>query len=160
MGHPYAPHAAPQYGQEVVHIGMSRIARDYSAPVEHRVFAGLDVSAPEEGYWRYRLGSGQPYIGVRVLFGPPTDPWTGEELDRSYRWQVEIMGDRYTPSGESHDFSRHWPACANPENAITEAEYLAYIAKREWARKHAPNSSFAETGRKRDLLSLDEPPQF
>lgn len=141
-------------------MNIPRQHRTYGDRDPHRTFEGLDVSAPEEGYFRYRLGSGQPYIGVRVLFGPPTDPYTGEELDRGWRWQLEIQGDRYLPSGEAHDWNRHWPACAQPENAITEAEYRGYIAKQAWARQHAPKSAFAEPGRKVDLLSLDHPPAF
>jgi hypothetical protein len=141
-------------------MSIPRQNRTYGERTEGRVFTGLDVSEPQEGYWRYRLGSGQPFIGIRIVFGPPLDPYTGEEIDRGWRWQVEIQGDRYLPTGESHDFNRHWPACAQPENVITEAEYHGYIAKQRWAREHAPNSSYAELGRKRDLLSLSEPMPF
>ena len=112
---------------------------------------GHDVSEPAAGYFRYRLGQDQPRGGVRIWHGPPLDPVTGEELDRSHRWQAEF-------NGEPIDFNRVWPACIG--EPITEADYRHYCARTEWAREHAPNSAYAERHRKIDPLSLNNPLPF
>lgn len=116
-----------------------------------RAHAGLDVSKPAEGWFRFRFGGGTVYGGVRIWYGPPHDPVTGEELDRSWRWQAAF-------NGESVDFDRVWPTCAG--DPISEQEYRRYCARVEWARRQAPDSAFAERGRKIDLLSINEPLPF
>ena len=113
--------------------------------------AGADVSRPVAGFYRYRLGRGTVRGGVRIWFGPPHDPVTGEELDRGWRWQAEF-------DGEPIDFLRVWPACTG--EPITEQEYRAMIARKAWAREHAPGSAYAERGRRLDPLSTDNPLPF
>ncbi len=132
---------------------MSRAASTYgNAPVApHAVAGAIDVSEPVAGYYRYRLRSGAVYGGVRVWFGPPLDPVTGEELDRSWRWQAAF-------DGEPVDFYRVWPACARLP--ITEAEYRGYVQRAAWARENAPESAYAQPKRKIDLLSLTTPRFF
>ncbi|MDQ5977524.1 MAG: hypothetical protein QG602_496 [Verrucomicrobiota bacterium] len=112
---------------------------------------GIDVSTPVAGYYRCRVGAGTVKGAVRIWFGPPHDPVTGEELDRSHRWQA-------TFDGEPVDFDRVWPTCA--ADVLTEQEYQFLINRREWARKHAPESAHAKVGRKYDPLSTDEPLPF
>ena len=114
-------------------------------------FAGIDVSTPVAGFFRYRMRAASPRGGVRIWYGPPKDPVTGEVLDRSWRWQAEFNGELVD------DFDRVWPACAG--DPITEADYRAYCARTEWARQNAPNSSYA-TGKRRDPLSVHEPLPF
>lgn len=116
-----------------------------------QVAGSIDVSTPVAGFYRFRLGRDTVRGGVRIWFGPPHDPVTGEELDRSWRWQAEF-------DGEPIDFDRVWPACA--DEPLTEQEYRFLIERREWARKHAPNSAYAEVGRKHDPLSLQSPLPF
>ncbi|MGJ0236949.1 hypothetical protein ACQEPB_00310 [Novosphingobium fluoreni] len=112
---------------------------------------GFKVDEPVAGYYRFRLGAGAVRGGVRVWFGPPHDPVTGEELDRSLRWQAEF-------DGEPIDFERVWPACA--KEALTEREYHDRVQRRIWAEKHAPNSAYADRSRKLDPLSTDTPLPF
>lgn len=130
---------------------MSRACIDYG---EHRAFAprsGIDVSAPVAGFYRFRLASGTITGGVRIYYGPPLDPVTGEELDRSWRWQADF-------NGEPIDFDRVWPACTG--EPITEIDYRRFCARQEWARRHAPDSAYAERGRRHDPLSAQAPLPF
>ena len=113
--------------------------------------AGQDVSAPEAGFFRHRLRSGAITGGVRIWFGPPIDPVTGEELDRSWRWQAEF-------NAQPIDFERVWPDCTG--SPITEQEYRRLCARQEWAEKAAPESAYANPYRRRDPLSTQEPLPF
>ncbi|HUD92304.1 hypothetical protein [Sphingobium sp.] len=113
--------------------------------------AGIDVEKPVAGYFRFRLGRDTVRGGVRIWFGPPHDPVTGEEMDRSWRWQAEF-------DGEPIDFDRCWPACA--KDPISEADYCAMINRRAWARQHAPDSAYATPTATIDLLSRSHPLPF
>lgn len=131
---------------------MVRPYRDYT--VRHgpmHAVPALSVSEPEAGFFRYRLVSGGVRGGVRIWFGPPHDPVTGEEMDRSWRWQAEF-------DGEPVEFDRVWPACIG--DPISEADYRAYCARKEWAQQNAPRSAYAERTRRVDPLSSDTPLPF
>ena len=108
---------------------------------------GADVSEPVAGYFRHRLRSGSVVGGVRIWHGPPLDPTTGEEMDRGWRWQA-LFDD------EPVEFDQVWPGCTG--SPITEAEYRSLCARREWARKNAPDSAYAKVGKRRDPLSSTE----
>lgn len=110
--------------------------------------AGIDVTEPVAGFYRTRLAGRSVAVGVRLHFGPPIDPVTGEVLDRSWRWRCDVNGEPYGY------FERVWPVCAG--DPITEAEYENYCARQRWAREQAPNSAYAEPGRKYDPLSMSE----
>lgn len=114
-------------------------------------FAGQDVSTPTAGFYRHKLRSGGIVGGVRIWFGPPHDPVTGEELDRSHRWQAEF-------DGQPVDFDDVWPACAG--SPISETDYRAYVARRAWAAENAPTSAFANPKRRYDPLSTNNPLPF
>lgn len=124
---------------------------DMSAARPRKVFTGQDVTTPTAGYFRFKMGANTVQGGVRIWFGPPHDPVTGEELDRSWRWQAMF-------DGEPVDFDRVWPACVR--KPISEADYRAYVNRRQWARENAPGSAYAERGRKIDLLSIENPLPF
>jgi len=49
-------------------------------------------SAPHEGYFKMRLKRGGPWIPARIYRSMPTDPETGELLDRSWVLAGEING--------------------------------------------------------------------
>lgn len=112
----------------------------------------VGVEMPVAGHFRGRLSGGSVRVGIRIWHGPPCDPVTGEELDRSWRWQAEVNGELFD------DFDRVWPGCTG--DPITEADYLTFCARAQWARQHAPESSYAITGRRRDPLSVSEPLPF
>lgn len=107
--------------------------------------AGIDVTEPVAGFYRYRLRSQSVRVGVRIYYGPPLDPVTGEVLDRSWRWQADVNGEPFA------DFDRIWPDCTG--EPITEADYQTFCARQTWARQNAPDSSHAEPGRRHDPLS-------
>jgi hypothetical protein len=126
---------------------MSRAHRVYSASHEPRTFTGIDVSTPVAGYYRARLRSGGVWVGVHLYFGPPLDPVTGEELDRSHRWMARA-------NGEPIAFLDVWPMCA--ASPIPEREYQRLTRQQAWAQQHAPDSAHADPRRRRDPLSTSE----
>lgn len=117
-----------------------------------QVGEGIDVTEPVAGFYRTRLAGRSIAVGVRLFFGPPYDPITGEVLDRSWRWLCDVNGE---PFGY---FERVWPVCAGDQ--ITEAEYENYCARQRWARTQAPDSAYAEPGRRYDPLSAKEAMPF
>lgn len=116
-----------------------------------RAFGGVDASEPVAGFYRTRLGRDTVILGIRIWYGPPHDPVTGEVMDRSWRWQA-------VANNEPVDFDTVWPRCAG--EPITEAEYRTFVARQAWARQHAPDSAYAERGRKVDRLSTRTPLPF
>ena len=115
------------------------------------VDGAVEIAAPVAGFYRHKLRSGSIAGGVRLFYGPPHDPVTGEELDRSWRWQAEF-------NGQPVDFDQVWPACAG--DPITAADYQTYIARQRWAEENAPGSAYARPGKRVDLLSTQEPLPF
>jgi hypothetical protein len=120
--------------------------REWTAPAGY----GLDVEKPIAGYYRMRLGSGTIKAAIRVWWGPPLDPVTGEVLDRSYRWQALANG-KYVP------LERVWPVCASDPITLPDYDYM--LKRREWAQEHAPQSAYA-TGKKYDPLDHHNPIPF
>ena len=115
------------------------------------VAGAVDVETPVAGYYRLRLSGGSVRGGVKLFFGPPNDPITGEELDRGWRWQAFF-------NDEPIDFNRVWPNCAG--DPISEADYRRMCRRVAWAQEHAPDSAYAQTGRKFDHLSAASPLPF
>lgn len=109
------------------------------------------ISQPVAGFYRGKLRSGSIVGGIRIWFGAPLDPVTGEELDRSHRWQAEF-------DGEPVDFDAVWPKCAG--SPISERDYREFVGRREWARKNAPGSAYAKIGHRYDPLADENPMPF
>lgn len=132
---------------------MTRPDLDHTARQSGRVAAqgGIDVTTPVAGFYLCRLVKGGIRGAVRLYYGPPLDPVTGEELDRSWRWLAEF-------NGEPLPFDRVWPGCAG--DPISEGDYRRYVARQRWARENSPESSYAEPGRKHDPLSPNTPLPF
>jgi hypothetical protein len=120
--------------------------------VARAVAGSVDVSTPVAGFFRHRLRSGSVAAGLRIWFGAPLDPVTGEMLDRSPRWQADVNGTYFD------DWNRIWPNCVG--EPISEAEYRRYCAQQAWAQTNAPESAFAAPGRKIDRLSTSTPMPF
>lgn len=123
---------------------MSRASIDYRASGSAQAFTGFDPDVPIAGFYRTRLRSGAPYVGVRIWYGQPLDPVTGEEMDRSLRWQAQANGSYV-------DLDRVWPKCAG--DPITEAEHAHLIRVQQWAESNAPDSALADPRRRIDPLS-------
>ena len=127
---------------------MTRHRLDYSSPERTGTGTGYSVEQPTAGWYQISLVRGGPKVGIRIWNGPPKDPVTGEELDRSWRWQAEA-------NGAPIDLDRVWPACGRAP--IPEAEY-AYLTKMaQWAARHAPDSPAANPRQPIDLLTAPIP---
>jgi hypothetical protein len=111
--------------------------------------AGDDT--PVAGYYRARLGGGRIPGAVRIWHGPPHDPDTGEEMDRSWRWQAEFNGTYI-------DIDRVWPICGR--NPITRQQHDTILAQRAWAQQHVPDSAYANPRKRFDPLSATNPSLF
>lgn len=123
---------------------MSRAALDYRERRSlDRDYAGFDPDKPVAGFYRGRLVRGGHPVGIRIWYGPPLDPDTGEELDRGWRWQA-------TANGRYIDLERVWPKCA--DEPITEAEHDHLTRVQAWGEAHAPDSPQANPDRPVDLL--------
>lgn len=127
---------------------MSRAHLDYT---QRRIAAqstGFDPDQPIAGTYQMRLVSGGVFVPVKIWFGAPLDPVTGEELDRSHRWNATANGDAVT-------IERVWPKCADTPIDHHEFEYLA--ARHAWAAKNEPESVFANPKRRIDPLTSPTP---
>lgn len=105
---------------------------------------GFNPDIPIAGFYKMRLRSGAVFVGIRIWFGPPLDPVTREELDRSLRWQA-LANDR------DIDLSRVWPKCA--DMPIDAGEYAYLTSLEQWGREHAPNSPQANPNQPINLLT-------
>lgn len=130
---------------------MSRDGTLYASMTKAANAVGQDVSTPAAGYFRFKLRSKAIVGGVRIWFGPPLDPETGEEMDRSWRWQAQF-------DGELIEFEDVWPACTG--EPISEADYHNYCLRRRWAQRQAPKSALAQPTRRYDPLSTSNPLPF
>lgn len=102
------------------------------------------ADTPTAGFYRMRLARGGAFVGIRVWYGAPLDPETGEEMDRSWRWQA-------TANGEPINLDRVWPACGNDPISKADHDHLAKL--QAWARDHAPESGLADPRQRLDPLS-------
>lgn len=105
---------------------------------------GFNPDVPVEGFYRMRLVSGGVFVGIRIWFGLPLDPVTGEEMDRSPRWQAQA-------NGAAIDLERVWPRCAGDPISIGEYAYLTSL--QTWGEQAMPESPIADPTRRVDPLS-------
>lgn len=111
---------------------------------EHLRGRGIAIDGPPiAGFYRTTLRSGGAPVGIRIWFGAPHDPVTGEELDRSPRWQAHC-------NGEYIEINRVWPHCAR--QPITEIDYNRHCIKQSWARDNLPDDALADPKNKVDHL--------
>lgn len=129
---------------------MSRDATPYNTPREWTAPEGygVRVDQPVAGFYRTRLRSGAHPVGIRIWFGPPHDPDTGEEMDRSHRWQAHA-------NGHYIEFDRVWPGCAG--DPIDQAEYDYLSSLQAWGEQHAPSGPQANPHKPIDLLTAPLP---
>jgi hypothetical protein len=113
---------------------VSRPYRDYTlrpVAVDPRSVGApaFDPDVPIPGFYRFKLRAGAMFAPVRIWYGPPRDPETGEEMDRSHRWQAEAGG-----------------------HPISEQEFAYLFSRQEWGEAHAPGTAVADPTVKIDLL--------
>jgi len=75
----------------------------------------FDPDIPVAGCYRTRFVKDGPPVALRIWFGPPLDPETGEEMDRAPKWFAMINGVLAVEA------ARFWPGCAR--DPISFAEY-------------------------------------
>lgn len=128
---------------------MTRIRLDYGTrrALKPR-YNGHDPDTPIAGFYQMKLRSGGVMVGVRIWHGPPLDPLTGEELDRSWRWQASI-------NGRPAELDDVWPKCA--AEPIDEQEHAYLTERQRWAEAHAPESPQANPKQRVDLLTAPLP---
>ncbi len=130
-------------------VGRGRAMLDYTANrAIKRTFAGHDPDQPVAGLFRMRLRTGGVFVGVRIWFGAPHDPVTGEEMDRSHRWQAEA-NERPTA------LDRAWPKCAG--EPIGREEYAYLVAQQRWGEVNAPDSPQANPAKRINPLTAPTP---
>ncbi len=131
---------------------MSRAPMDYSAPRAAPPVEAFDpdreADAPVAGFYKTKLSKGGHPVGVRIWFGPPLDPVTGEEMDRSHRWQAHA-------NGRAIDLDRVWPFCGRHQ--IDEREYRYLAELQTWAERNAPDSPQANPHRRINPLTAPLP---
>lgn len=101
------------------------------------------ADTPVAGYYRGKLRSKGALCGIRIWYGAPLDPLTGEEMDRSHRWQAQV-------NGEYVEIDEVWPY--GVQLVITEIAYNKFCTQQRWAREHAPSSALADPKRKSNPL--------
>lgn len=92
----------------------------------------LRVDVPVAGHYRVKLAKGAVWSPVKLWFGPPLDPVTGEELDRSPRWQALVRGKLW-----ERGVLDLWAWCAGQPIGENEYEYLMAIHRH--ASAHEPD---------------------
>jgi hypothetical protein len=117
--------------------------RSFVAPEAY----GVSIE-PVAGHYRTKLVSGGHPVGIRIWHGPPLDPETGDEMDRSHRWQAHC-NDQYI------DIDRVWPGCGGDPINRPEYEYLTSV--QEWGKENAPNSPQANPRQRINFLTAPIP---
>lgn len=124
-----------------------------------RVQDGADALV--EGYYLIqRRRARRVDIPVRVWFGAPRDPDTGEELDRSPRWQITLAGAAFdeplTLGGITFSaVTDFWPACAL--EPIDAADHDFRVERAAWAQQHDPDDALATPGGRIDPMTARLP---
>ncbi len=79
----------------------------------------------------------ESWLPIKLWYGPPSDPVTGEELDRTWRWQALM-------DGQEIEWYEVWPN----GRPISEAQYEMMLAS-EWAGEIVQRVDFAATQKSR-----------
>lgn len=121
------------------------------------------TDAPRAGTYQLLL-RGRPPQPVRILYGPPVDPVTGEQLDRGWRWQMTVNGRAAIFCDEERDddapvrqilWTDVWPRCAG--DPIPYPEYAYLVGRIAHAEVHDEASPFAAPTRRIDLGQASMP---
>lgn len=115
-----------------------------------------------EGFYLIQSSRGRRVdVPIRVWFGQPEDPETGEIMDRSPRWQIEIgrqlLEDEPMRIGALWigDITDIWPTCMRWP--IDEAEYRYRIERASWASAFDPLDPHGEVGSRIDPMTCRLP---
>jgi len=115
-----------------------------------------------EGFYLIRMDrSRRVSVPVRVWYGPPTDPVTGEEFDRSPRWQIQVgfqrLEDQPIRVGPLRfdTLDDVWPRCA--KDPIDEVDYRYRLERAEWAAGNDETDPYSQLGGRIDPMTCALP---
>lgn len=112
------------------------------------------IDDPKPGFFKKRLVKGGPFVGARLVYGPPRDPETGGIMEeRSWMWEAWENGRLVrapSPDPLHAGAFQIWLS----GTAIDEAEYRFLVADAEWARAHAPGEPIAQPTKPVNLADL------
>jgi hypothetical protein len=104
---------------------MTRAALKYDRrPIDPtRVWHGVDAEIPTVGTYRVRMRRDGPPCAVRIWFGAPVDPATGEAM-------TETRGASFqaTLNGAAVELDKVWPGCARDPIDKAEHDRIARLA--------------------------------
>lgn len=132
---------------------MSR--RDYTAAeLAYRVPA----KAPEPitrkvRHYAVKLHKDGVNVGLCLEFGPPRDPETGDELDRSWLWRAFRDGAPEPIENCVIEFDSDGEPVVKGE-PVDELEYERLVQDRAWARKYTPNDPAANPRKAVDIAKM------
>jgi hypothetical protein len=115
------------------------------APPRGRSF---DPDLPVAGCYQVKLVRRGPPCALRIWFGPPLDPVTGEELDRAPLWLAALNGG----PADALMAGWFWPECAS--RPISRQEHDRLVQRH---RTLAPRSAFYDPLRPIDPLKTPVP---
>lgn len=104
------------------------------------------------GFYKCRLVRGGPWVAVRVAHEPASDPETGETLDRSPMWSVEIDGE--LARAPSPDRDKAGVFLTEAMRPIDEAEYHYLRRVKDHAVKVDPRYPEARPNKRIDIGKL------
>ena len=124
---------------------------------EHR---GADALV--EGYYLIQSSRGRRVdVPVRVWFGQPLDPETGEQMDRSQRWQIQVglqlLEELPMRVGALwiNDITDIWPHCARWP--ISQEEFAYRVERNSWAAAYDETDPHGEIASRIDPLTCRLP---
>jgi hypothetical protein len=97
--------------------------RRYSKPLPPRRGPSYDTEIPVAGHYLVKLRKGGPPVALRLWWGPPLDPETGEPMDRAPRWNCMLNGVQPV------DVADYWPGCAKLPISAAEHDRIATLSK-------------------------------
>lgn len=109
---------------------------------------------PFLAYYKIRLVRGGPWCPCKVEFNYPSDPDTGELLDRAPRWMATVNGTLIEDAFRVIILIGDQPPIVKGEQ-INEDDYKHMLAVKDWAVQYAPNEPEATPRRKIDLGKID-----
>lgn len=104
-------------------------------------------------FYRIRQVKNGPLCGLKVWYGKPLDPVTGEELDRGERWQVVVNSEFVDPAKFIIEFDAAGQPIINGE-PCDEREYHHLARLHKWAVDHDPMAPEAAPRSPIDLNKL------
>ncbi len=109
----------------------------------------------EPTYHKIRLVKGGPFCGLKVWYGVPIDPITGETLiERPAIWRAEVNGEQMPINDVAPQFA-DGTGHVTRDGMISESEYLYYCNVTKWAVAYSPNDPYATPRKTIDMNKME-----